>query len=343
MAVGRPISIQCMRGSSAGREVLIGFAEAAVLHKLSFADVLDEDTGRGYQRRFNSRHSLDFKRYIQRPNSATIPLTLNLRPSSEGVWRIVPISNGLVKLEITRSDRPIFSQVDCQHRLGHLGELDIVLPFMSFIGLTDKDEMEIFNVINSKAKGLNSSLLDFHEASLSADLASDRPEIFIAIFLRNESASPWYGQLSLGGQSSSGLARKASLRTLQKAIQHFLKRTKILDHMAVSAAAQVVLNFWAAVPIVLSEQWRNPRTHILTKGIGVYCLMEIAADLYQEASGRTCDKTYFVSTLSNFVGDFDWSTTGPLKGLGGEGGATEALRIVREARKSAHLKLVSHA
>jgi hypothetical protein len=41
-------------GMSAGREVFLGFAPANILHSLSFADVLDEDTGRGYQRRFNA-------------------------------------------------------------------------------------------------------------------------------------------------------------------------------------------------------------------------------------------------------------------------------------------------
>jgi len=51
---------------------MLGFAPASLLHGLSFADVLDERTGRGYQRRFNAQHSLDFRRYIQRPGSATI-------------------------------------------------------------------------------------------------------------------------------------------------------------------------------------------------------------------------------------------------------------------------------
>src|SRR5260370_15451592 len=295
MALGRPLILECIKGLSAQREVLLGFAPAGVLHKLSFADVLDEDTGRGYQRRFNSRHSLDFKRYIQGAGSTTIPLTLNLRPTIDGAWRIRHGGDQRVRLEISRLDRPVFSQVDCQHRLGHLSELDIRLPFMSFVGLTEREEMEIFNVINSKAKGLNSSLLDFHEASLSADLAADRPEIFIAIYLRNESTSPWYGQLSLGGHSSSGMTRKASLRTLQKAVYRFVQRTGILDHATVSAAAQTVLHFWSAVPVVLSEQWGKPRTHVLTKGVGVYCLMEVAADLYVEAGDRGCDKGYFGS------------------------------------------------
>ena len=112
MAAGRPVIIECMKGFSARREVLLGFAPAGLLHKLSFADVLDEDTGRGYQRRFNSRHSLDFKRYIQHSGSATIPLTLNLRPSSDNIWRLRPGTDQRVQLEITRLDRAIFAQVD---------------------------------------------------------------------------------------------------------------------------------------------------------------------------------------------------------------------------------------
>ena len=42
-------------GMSAGREVFLGFAPANLLYALSFADVLDEDTGRGYQRKFGSQ------------------------------------------------------------------------------------------------------------------------------------------------------------------------------------------------------------------------------------------------------------------------------------------------
>ena len=44
---------------------------------------------------------------------------------------------------------------------------------MTFLGLTELEEMEVFNTINGKAKGLSASLLDFHSAQLSTDLASD--------------------------------------------------------------------------------------------------------------------------------------------------------------------------
>src|SRR5712671_1205065 len=125
--------IECTKGSSAQRQVLLGFAPASLLHKLSFADVLDEDTGRGYQRRFNSRHSLDFRHYIQRDNSATIPLTFNLRPRSDNIWRIADLSGHRARLEISDTNVKILAQVDCQHRLGHLSGSPIELPFMCFI------------------------------------------------------------------------------------------------------------------------------------------------------------------------------------------------------------------
>ena len=119
---------------------------------------------------------------------------------------------------------------------------------MSFIGLTDREEMEIFNVINSKAKGLNSSLLDFHEKrhQLSADLATQiGPRFLLPSIFRNEATSPTgNGQLSLGGHSSSGMARKASLRTLQKAVHRFLQRTKMLEHTDMPmTVAQTVAEF----------------------------------------------------------------------------------------------------
>src|SRR5689334_4432881 len=127
-------SISCIRGTSAHRPVLVGFAPAQILHAVSFADVLDEDAGRGYQRRFNSAHSLDFRKYIQSPGSTTIPLTFNLRPHEDGAWRLCDRKGG-VSLEIREGVR-VLAQVDCQHRLGHLSNMDIELPFMCFIGLS---------------------------------------------------------------------------------------------------------------------------------------------------------------------------------------------------------------
>lgn len=334
--------IRALRGVSAGREVLVGFAPARVLHAISFADVLNEDTATGYQRPFSEKHSLDFRRYIRRADSTTIPLTFNLRPGLRGAWRLSDGADGLVDLVVDEPPAKILSQVDCQHRLGHIGDLDVTLPFMILVGLSQREEMEVFNTINSKAKGLSSSLLDYHEARLANDLARERPELLVALHLNDVVTSPWYKQLDLGGSATSGLKRRASLRTMQKAVKRFLTSTAVLQTRTAQEVAQIVLDYWSAVATVLRDQWVEPRRHFLTKGVGVYALMGMLGDLWKEAAaeGREPTTSYFASQLCDFALDFDWSTDGPLKGLGGEGGATEALVLLRAARHHSEHTLI---
>ncbi len=336
------VRLPCLWGKSSKRDVLLGFAPAALLASVSFADVLDEDSGRGYQRRFNSQHSLDFRRYIQQAGSSTIPLTFNLRPGLSDDWVVRTGATDSATLEIARGHK-VLAQVDCQHRLGHMGDLDTSLPFMCFIGLSEREEMEVFNVINSKARGLSSSLLDFHDAQLASDLGDERPELYISLFMRRETTSPWHNQLDLGGSSTSGMTRRASLRIFQKAVKQFLQRTKILETHSVEDAGHLLLDFWTAIATVLQVEWQTPRKHMLTKGVGVYALMEIAADIVLETpKGAACDRRYLTAALSDFAHEFDWSTSGPLSGLGGQSGVKKAVDIIRAARRTTRLKVVGH-
>ncbi len=335
--------LSCVKGNSAGREVLLGFGPARLLHALSFADVLDESTGRGYQRRFSPQHSMDFRRYIQRPGSTTIPLTFNLRPAADGSWAVRKIGGSLYTLEIKKGAK-VLSQVDCQHRLGYLADQDIELPFMCFIGLTEREETTIFDVINGKAKGLSKSLLDYHDAQLSENLSAERPELYIALFLNGETGSPWRQRLDIGGEATSGLERRASLRTMQKAAKLFYRKVKVDRALSVEEAAVAARNFWMAFADLLPQSFSKPRNFLVTKGIGVYALMEVAADMVCEAPGGetpVLSPTYFASLLGDFALDFDWSSSGPLRGLGGQGGVKEALTIIREVRRRSRLKVAN--
>ncbi|TIR52208.1 MAG: DGQHR domain-containing protein [Mesorhizobium sp.] len=337
------MEIDCIKGRSAHRQVLLGFAPADLLYRLSFPDILDEDGGRGYQRPFNERHSQDFRRYIKEPGSSTIPLTLNLRPSAKADWRVIELPDGRAKLEISAGAGKIMAQVDCQHRLGHLSDLAVPLPFMCFIGLSEREEMEVFSVINSKAKGLSTSLLDYHEAQLAVSLANERPELFIALQLNNIEESPWFRRLNLGGKTTSGLKRIVSLRMMQQAVNDFLKVSKILSSHSVDDAARTILDFWRAIVVVMPKEWADPRRHMLTKGIGVYALMRIAADIFIECkeADRACDKRAFTTALADFAVSIDWSTSGPLKGFGGQGGVKAAVEYIRDVRKRARYKVVN--
>ena len=134
-------------------------------------------------------------------------------------------------------------------------------------------------------------------------------------------------QLDLGGTSTSGMTRRASLRTMQKAIKIFLGRTKILRTRSADEAAQIVLDFWTAVALVLAEPWLKPRKSPSDEGD-----RRIRVDGNGRRSaqpklrqGHAVDKRYFASPLADFAVEFDWSTEGPLKGLGGEGGVKTAV------------------
>jgi len=176
-------------GNCGNLKVFMGFAPANLLCSLSFADALDEETGEGYQRKFSIRHSQDFRRYILQDGATTIPLTFNLRPEAREYWSITEESNGKAVLVIQSRFPRVFARVDCQHRLGCMSDVNTQFAYMTFIALNLREEMQIFSIINGKAKGLSSSLLDFHESQFAADLASEKPQLYIALRLNDQEDS----------------------------------------------------------------------------------------------------------------------------------------------------------
>jgi hypothetical protein len=125
----------------------------------------------------------------------------------------------------------------------------------------------------------------------------------------------------------------------------FLRQTHIHQSESPERAAQIVLDFWSAIATLLREAWDTPRQHLINKGVGVYALMSIAADLYQEsvASKQACERRFLMSKLSEFIHNVDWTSTGPLGGLGGETGVKAALTHIRNARSKKALRVVSRA
>ncbi|CAE6879049.1 hypothetical protein R75471_01676 [Paraburkholderia domus] len=329
------ISISGCLGRCGDRAVFLGFAPASLLVKISFADIFDELKNHGYQRPFNRTHSVEFKKYIQSPGATTIPLTFNLRTSDD--WRI-ETTGGVATLTIRADAAPVMAQVDCQHRLGFLGDSNISFAFMAFLSLEVTEEMSIFRDINGKAKGLSSSLLDSTEAQLVGDrLPETNPELYYAIQLSDNVRSPWRGHLDKGGQATVGMLRTATIRTMQNAIRRFLKAAEIPIGTTHQSITDLLIDFWTAVSFVLPYEWSTPRKHVVTKGVGVYALTSFAADLVREARNeqRICDLNFFIGRLSDFLHLIDWSSQGAMKGYGGTGGASAALELLRHTRKQA--------
>ena len=329
------LELQVFRAICGQLPVVLGVAPAADLFQVSFADVLDEAKDEGYQRPIDPRHSREFRAYIERPGATTIPLTFNLRGADGEGWTLSSANaHGSAVLKIQRPSPgipPVLAQVDCQHRLGMMGDSNVPLTFQCFLGLSPTEEMSIFNVINGKAKGLGSSLLDYHTTKLTPDLASVQVDLYIAKMLNDDPESVWHGRVKLGGKATQGSTRRISLRGLQTATKLLLQRCPFGPSSEVSPVDQyrIVRDFWSAVATVWPRAWTQPRTHLLVKGVGVTALSMLAGEIITSVLSRQqrANAETFVSFLSPLAG-VDWSTTGSFKGLGGRHGASEAHQLL---------------
>ena len=311
-------------------DVFLGFGLAKELYSVSFADVLDESTSVGYQRPRSRRHSLDFRRYITGPSSSTIPLTFNLRRDTSAHWRIDRRSESGAAELIVDSNVPSLAQLDCQHRLGELGDVEIPLAFMAFIGLDLREEMAQFVTINSKARGLSSSLTDYHESTLLEDLAAEAPHLYIARKLNEDPQSPWYRMVRLGGENTSGLKRITSYRMLQKSVARFLKGAVDKDLGGVMDQYNVVRDFWRAVRRVFEHEWLDHRHHMITKGLGLYALTYLLIDIVMTMDVADMCEDRFVDVLQPLSGRVDWHSKGQFSAVGGQKGALEVYGILKQ-------------
>lgn len=322
MKIKSTVHISGIIGKSGDYTVFIGFTAASLLREISFSDTLNEDTGEGYQRPYNKSHSLDFRNYINRTGSSTPPLTLNLRNDLSNYWEIVR-GRGNSAMLVMQNGVKCLAQVDCQHRLGELQGVEVQLAFMTYIGLDIRQEMAIFNIINSKAKGLSSSLTDYHESKLINDLAEEAPHLFIARRLNEDPSSPWFKLIRYGGETTSGLKRRTSFRMMQKTVQTFLSQTKACLHASLEDKYQIVLNFWIAVKNSFSEEWEEHRNNLITKGVGLYSLMQVMGDLVKQAPSADFSVEYFEGCLASLKGNFDWSSHGRFAYVGGKKGVQD--------------------
>jgi len=312
------------------QEVFLGFAPAKVLNKISFADVLNEDTGEGYQRPRNKSHSLDFKKYVKKEGSSTIPLTFNLRKEFQHAWRIERRKNGSATLCLDGNARCL-AQVDCQHRLGELKDEDVSLAFMSFIGLDLRAEMAQFVIINSKAKGLSSSLTDYHDTNLLSNLVEVAPHLYIARKLNEDPESSWFKLIRFGGETTSGLKRRTSFRMMQKAISRFLSQTKGINLGEIDDIYAIVRDYWKAVQMIFQKEWNDHRHHLISKGVGLHSLTRLLADILKTDKSQNYSVNFFENHLAPLKDKIDWGSKGMFAHAGGQKGVQEVHVVLRRA------------
>ncbi|MGE7271990.1 DGQHR domain-containing protein [Brevibacillus panacihumi] len=293
--------------------------------KLTYIKPFNDPSGKGYQRPVDSKRCKDIATYLSRGEDALFtPILMN----AAGQWEFTPYDNF----------RPSFGRLICkgkaslmdgQHRLGGIRlyhtetQAEISIPFLAFHFLDNDEEIELFNTINTKAKGIGTSLSKYlhrHSDELS----------WIATEMLTRVESPFYDIGSIIGKRTNGRHI-----TLQNLIKTLTLLTKEVDFKPNSKDEKllVALHYYNCIRDHFPEEWSNYKGYRLTHIVcldafsiaGSVLLKRILSDNKNQIDYSTVNKAV------NRITKIDWSVAGPLKYLKGiSGSKTLASDLVKE-------------
>ena len=298
-----------------GRVTYQGFVSSHIAVNFSYSKLYNDPSGKGYQRPIDKKRCLDFANYLSQGEEALYtPILLN----ASGNWEF----NAYDK------DRPNYGRLVCkkkatlmdgQHRLGGIKEYiletdsNLNVPFLAFHYLDDDEEIKLFDVINTKAKGIGTSL--------SRYLNRDNDEIsWIATNLILNPESPFFSKGTLIGKRTK--EKNITLQNLYNIVRLLTKRSK-LEKLSKEKKLNLALFYFNLIKELFPEEWADNKLYRLTH---VTCLNALAIsgnkiiiENYLEKSQQP-DSVKIASQLVNLK-EIDWSSSGDLKYLKGLAGS----------------------
>jgi DGQHR domain-containing protein len=323
----RNLDTVCFRGS----------APLAHLALLSQPDVFDQETNPdGLQRDLSPKHAAEAYEYAHRKPDPSLPrafpeLVMNVRDKKVVTIQELPeTGDATVRLKfdlekIREGKKVHVSRVDGNHRLFYAAgddrrePLTVDVPFQIHVGLTREQERSLFVDINANQKGLNTSHLAIMRSKLTAEEMEirDHPDRWIANRLVNDTDSPWFGLVHLGGSKkgarAQGLTRPVNFASLQTGVNRTLSKSQYIHDLTDAAAQYVIVkNYWKAVKAVFAEEWADPKSFLLLKNLGVLSMSILGGLVIDRCIPRARvgvdDMAFFVRQAKS---RFDWSRTAP--------------------------------
>lgn len=231
--------------------------DSETLVRISFVSRRDDDKESGYQRNLSKQRAAEIAHYLDKekgciPNS----ILLNLEPGAafdqkKGTLRI--------------PDEPKAAWIiDGQHRVYGLkqGTTRFDLVVTAFLGLEIESQAKQFKTINSKQKGVPTSLLyDLLDLTKDGTYLQQRGHE-LAVRLNEDPESPWFGQIDLTG-SGSGLITQTRVVS---ALESLISDRGALFQYSEEEQYGILRNYFTAIKLLLSSDWGNKRS-VLTKAL----------------------------------------------------------------------------
>jgi len=335
-----------------------GYAKARDLAKISEPDVFDQTSNpQGTQRDLKPWHARQAHAYalgnVIRETKLRLWPEVILNVRDESVVSAGKAKNGLVeitihedKLENRNGVDPQISRVDGNHRLywasglkekdkKKLEPINVEIPFCVTIGLDRKEEAALFRDINANQVRMNTSHLDHLSYVLSEKekLKSEELALWIAMELYQNTESPFYGRIHLGGRKQKGVKYIFSLRTFKEGIKTLLKESTELspDKVPFELQARAVSRYWNAVKLTFLQEWENYQFNLLLSYFAYFAWSRLGAVVI-DASFRKENPTIeeMKKQLEGLRKNVNWSKDGTFKGYGGKGGGNLAFQILKK-------------
>ncbi|MBU7319525.1 DGQHR domain-containing protein [Paenibacillus oleatilyticus] len=290
---------------------------------LIFVKPYDLPSGKGYQRPVDSKRCNDFANYLSQGEDALFtPILLNAASN----WEFICYDR----------ERPAYGRLLCkgkaslmdgQHRMGGIKQYildtnsEINVPFLAFHCLDEDEEVKLFDTINTKAKGIGSSLSKF--------LRRDSDEIsWVATEMMVRKESPFYHIGSIIGKRSKG--RHITLQNVYRAL-HMLTADSKLSRLSKEEKLLLAMSYYNSIKEKFPTEWTNYKEYRLTHIVcldalsitGSYVLSKCLPEGKKQIDHAAIIK--YVDKLS-----VDWSSNGPLKYIKGLSGSRSLALDLKE-------------
>ncbi|MGF9917711.1 DGQHR domain-containing protein [Paenibacillus ehimensis] len=298
-----------------GKVAYLGHVAATDALQITYVKPYDLSSGKGYQRPVDSKRANDFALYLSKgDNSLFTPILLN----AEAKWDFVPYDKF----------RPSYGRLLCkekaslmdgQHRLGGIKKYiqetnsEISIPFLALHYLDEDEEIQLFDTINTKAKGIGVSLSRYLRRH-SDDLSWVSTELIL------RSDSPFNNIGTITGKRNAG--RHVTLQNLYKVLELLTKNVRV-SSLAKEEKLMLCLFYFNALKENFSQEWMDYKEYRITHIVCLNALAIAGAEVFSKVVSEDTKQIDYNRILKYVkkLRKFDWSSTGILKYIKGLSGS----------------------
>lgn len=297
-----------------GRVTYQGSVSSQVAVNFSYSKLFNDPSGKGYQRPINKKRCTDFADYLsQGEDSLYTPILLN----AAGNWEFHAYDR----------QRPNYGRLICrkkatlmdgQHRLGgikeYIEETDSTLnvPFLAFHYLDEDEEIKLFDVINTKAKGIGTSLSRYLNRN-NDDLS------WVATNLILKPESPFFSKGTLIGKRTKD--KHITLQNLYQIVKLLTIKSDIAK-LPKEKILNITMFYFNLIKELLPDEWDDYKNYRLTHITCLNALAIVGNELINQnylAKSQQPNSVKIAQKLLN-IRDIDWSAHGDLRFVKGVAG-----------------------